>query len=630
MKFFVLLMAMIAVVVFTGSNVGAALQKGEPAPYFPAIKSMQKKPMVMLYFFQLHSKSSVAGFEHLKELYQEYEKSGIGVLVISKDDRKSLDQYFEKNPVPFPVLSDAGSVFEQYEVKVILPVMYLLGAGRRVSGRFEGGGASAYKMMTTVAEHSLDLKKPQLAKTVYAKVLKSDPENIAAKAGIANAYFKEGKLDRAKEEFTQIAQLSSKEAILGKEGLVRIYMKEGETDKALSLATKIKEANPESGLVHLINGNVLAMKGNTEQALAQYAKATDGKMSEDWQTAEAYNNAGRIYSNEGKLDLAEKMYQNAVVYNPFSSEILTNRGVLYEKQGQPQKAKALYEDALSANPEDTITKSLAKRIEAHLNFQEDMEKQKRIDTLVSDLVAQYKNNAAKSPVTTDTWSSVPLTVAFFGIKTTGDVREGVTEAIQQEVTQNLMAKENGRIQVVEREMIDKLLAELKLSSSDLADPETALRLGKLLSARLMITGSLFSESEALKLNLRLIDPETSVIKVIYSSDKESSLTDLTAKTAIALDQRVTKAYPIQGIIVSLEKGNQAIINLGSRHGIYKGLRLKVVKEGNPIMFNGKTLGSKNELLGTLEITSVDEGFSSGTVTSLKDNEKPEKGQKVSE
>jgi tetratricopeptide (TPR) repeat protein len=620
--------ASLFMVSFSGGAVEAAIKKGDTAPSFIELKAVEKKAMVLIYFFQLNSKPSIAGFEHLKEMYQEYKKAGIAILVISKDDRKSLNQFFEKNPVPFYIITDDGTIFDQYEVKVILPVTYILGAGLRVADRFEGGGASSYKMMTAVAHHSLDLKKPQLARAVYANVLKSDPTNIAAKTGLANAYFSEGKLDQAKEEYTRIAQLVSPDAILGKEGLVKTYIKEGEPDKALALAARIQDANPASSLIHLINGNILAGKGNQEEALAQYAKVTNGKGNEDWQTAEAYNRSGRIYSEQGKYDMAEKMYQNAVVYNPFSSEILTNRGVLYEKQGQPQKAKALYEEAISADPEDKIAKSLSKRMEAHLDFQEDMEKQKRVDTLVSDLAVQYQKNSTNKKTASDTWSSLPLTVAFFGIKTTGEVREGITEVIQQEITQSLMAQRDGRIQVVEREVLDKLLAELKLGSSDLADPETALRLGKLLSARLMITGSLFSEDEALKLNLRLIDPETSAIKVIYSSEQEKSLSDLTAKTSLALDQRIRKVYPIQGIIVSVEKDNQVIVNLDTRHGIYNGLRLKIIKEGEQMVFNGKVIGAKKEDIGTIEITGVDEGFSYALVLTGKGS--AEKGQKVAE
>ena len=626
-KIFVLFIAIMTAILLAGSNATAALQKGEAAPPFPELKAVQKKPMVLLYFFQLNSKPSLAGLEHLRELYHEYKKDGIGILVISKDDRKSINQYFEKSPVPFYIITDDGAIFNQYDVKVILPVTYILGPGLRVSDRFEGGGASSYKMVTTVAERSLDLKKTQLAKTVYAKVLKSDPENIVAQAGLANTYFQEGKLDQAKEEYTRIAQLASKDAILGKEGLVKTYMKEGETDKALSLATKIKEANPASGLVHLIHGNVLAMQGNSEQALAQYVKATEGKMSEDWQTAEAYNRSGQIYSNQGNSALAEKMYQNAVVYNPFSSEILTNRGVLYEKQGQIKNAKALYEEALSADPKDPVAQSLAKRIEAHLRFQEDMEKQKRIDTLVTDLAAQYKKNGAKIPQT-DPWSSVPLTLAFFGIKTSGDLREGITDAIQLEITENLIAKEHRRVFVVEREMMDKLLAELKLGSSDLADSETALQLGKLLSARLMVTGYLSAIDEGFRLSLRLIDPETSAVKIIYTSEREKNLSDLASKTALALSQRITGVYPMQGKIVSVEKDGQVILNLGVRHGIYKGLRLNIVQEGHPIVFNGKVLGTKNEQVGTLKITRVDEGFSYGIV--LEGDGLAQKGQKVAE
>jgi tetratricopeptide (TPR) repeat protein len=628
-SFTAIIYAFLWIGLFAGSpfHASAAIQKGDKAPSFAELKGTQKKPMVVLYFFQIGSRPSVAGLEPLKDMYAEYKKAGIAVLVIAKDSRQAINQFVETYPVPFYIISDDGTLFNKYEVKTILPVTYILGAGGRVANRFDGDEATSYKMMTTVAEHSLDLKKPQFAMTIYAKVLKADPENIIAKTGVANIYFHDGKLEQAKEEYMRIAALPSRDAVFGKEGLVKTYMREGEPDKAIALAARIQDANPASTLVHLINGNILAGKGIPDQALRQYVKVTNEKTSPDWQIAEAYNRSGQIYSVQGKYDLAEKMYQNAVAYNAFSSELLTNQGVLLEKQGNIQQAKTLYEEAISANKEDKIAPLLARRIEAHLDFQEDIERQKQMDALVFDLAVQYQKNEAKKRIA-DTWSSRPLSIVFFGITVTGDLREGVTEAMNYNLTQSLVSREGtGRIQVIEQELLDKLLAKLKLERSDLADPETSLRIGKILSAGLIITGSLLSEEDILKLNLRLIEPETATIKIIYSSEREKTFSDLIAKTASALNQRITKAYPIQGKIVSVEKDNQVIVNLDARHGVYVGLRLNILKEGEQMVFGGKVIGAKNKTLGTIEITHVDEGFSYGLV--LEGKELVEKGAKVS-
>ena len=56
------------------------------------------------------------------------------------------------------------------------------------------------------------------------------------------------------------------------------------------------------------------------------------------------------------------------------------------------------------------------------------------------------------------------------------------------LTQALRA--SGRVTVVEREVLDKVLAELKLSATDIVNAPQALRRGKILAARLLATGSL--------------------------------------------------------------------------------------------------------------------------------------------
>ncbi len=653
----------------------ASLKKGEAAPAFKELESVQKKPikigpqakdydlqgmvgggnvnhgvpMGILYFFKLNSKPSMEGLSHLMELIGQYQKEGIAILAISRDDPKSLEAYLKSHPLPFPVVQDDGKIFRQYQVNVILPTTYVLGPGGRISDILEGGGPSSHRFITTIAERSLMLKKTGLAKKLFETALKNNPKDIAAQSGLGHVFLREGKLDRAEAEFSRIAQLKSPEAILGKEGLAEVHLQKGETEKALAVAEEAEKEDPTSGLVHLVKGNVLAGQGKQEAALVEFAKATEGKLSNDWQRASAYNHAGRIHSERGDYPLAEKMYQEAVVHNPFSAEILSNRGVLYEKQGEPRKALALYQEALSADPEDEISKYLVKRVEQHLAFKEDMERQKRVDALISELSDRFQKGEAVPLPPTDGWSSRPMTVAFLGFKSTGGalLREGMSDLLQQEIAQNLMSA--GRASVVEREMMDKLLAELKLGSSNLADPETALRLGKLLSARLIVTGSLVQVSNSVRFSLRMIDPETSAIRIVYSDSLENvaqgnehrnfslrptlmerppgaatseigphkTLTSLALRTAQAIGRKMREQYPLKGKIASVDGTEEVTVNLGARHGIKPGAKLKIIEEGDPIVVDGKTIGHRKKKVGLLEIVEVDEGVSFGRLKERK-------------
>lgn len=615
-----------AVLLFTGLS-EAALKKGEAAPSFKELEAFQKRPMVILYFFRLDSKPSLEGLRHLKTLHEQYHKEGITILGIHPDAPKGLDALLKDDPLPFLIVKEGQKIFDSYQVKSVFPTTYILNAAGRISDVLEGGGPSSHRFMTTVAQRSLQMKKTDLAKKLFEAALKSNPKDAAAQSGLGHVYLKEGKLDRAEAEFSKIAQLKSPEAILGKEGLAEVHLRKGEPEKALAVAETAERDDPDSGLVHLVKGNILAGEGKQVEALAEFTRATEGKLSTDWQRAAAFNQAGRIHSEQGNYPMAERMYQEAVVHNPFSAEILTNRGVLYEKQGAPQKALALYQEALSVDPDDTISNALIKRIERHLAFKEDLERQKQVDALVAELTDRFQKGKSADLPAGDGWSSRPMTVAFLGLKS-GEgalLREGMPDVLQQEISQRLLSM--GRISVVEREIMEKLLTELKLGSSELADPETALKLGKLLSARLIVTGSLVQIQNGIGLSLRMIDPETSAIKVTYSDFLEAktgeslssakNLMTLADQTARALGLKMKEHYPLKGRIASIESEEEVIVNLGRRHGMRQGTRLNIIAEGDPIVVDGKAIGHRKKKVGRLEIVEVEEGMSFGRLKERK-------------
>ncbi len=591
----------------------AALEKGVLAPSFAELTSGKKKPMTILYFFKQTSKPSIKGLERMKADYASYQKAGIRVIAISKNKSKDLDGFFKNFHAPFPIVKDNGSIFKAYGVQFIFPTTYILGPGGRVSDTLEGGGATSHHFMTTVANRSLQLKKNKLAKTLYAQVLKKDPKNAAAQAGLGQVLLTEGKLDGAEAAFSTLVLLSPPEVILGKEGLAAVHLKKGETQKAIALSKEIQKTDPQNSLVHLIKANVLSIRGDQEGALSEYKHAIEGKLNTDWQRAEAYNQAGRIHSERGEYQLAESMYQQALNENPYSTEILTNRGALYEKQGRPQKALALYREALTVDPKDEIALLLSKRIAQHLDFKEDIARQERIDGLVSELSERFKAEKVLPVDRSDRWSSRPMTIAFMGLKSIGGglLREGMDALLQQEISSQMMSSQ--RVSLVEREVMEKLLTELQLGSSDLADPETALNLGKILAARLIITGNLIETSDGIRLSLRVIDPETSSVKIIYSDEMGSNktLSDLARMTGKVLIQRIKLLYPLKGKIALVEADKQVIINLGRKHGIHKGVQMKIISEGGAIVMDGKVIGHRKQKVGLLEIISVEDGLSYG-------------------
>ena len=159
-----------------------------------------------------------------------------------------------------------------------------------------------------------------------------------------------------------------------------------------------------------------------------------------------------------------------------------------EKKGDIAEASACYQKAVQANPQDPVASSLFAGAEKKQKAADDRSRQARIDQLVAELVAAHRNARPVKPAEI-VWTERPLTISFMRLQQKGApaVREGEDEYFQSKLT--ALLQEKGRVQVVEREVLERLLEELKLSATDLADPRRALELGKILSARLIATGS---------------------------------------------------------------------------------------------------------------------------------------------
>jgi hypothetical protein len=212
-----------------------------------------------------------------------------------------------------------------------------------------------------------------------------------------------------------------------------------------------------------------------------------------------------------------------------------------------------------------------------LDYRESAEHKARVDQLIADLVTTYREGSRPSDVQ-DEWSSRPLYLFFLNLQTKGQPapREGEDAYISELVSGNLNS--STRIRAVERGLLDRLLEELKLSSSQLADPQTALRLGKILSARILATGTLVRYKGQLQVNLRAIDTENTRVTATasgtspFSEDPEKMLQTL----AREFQGRVVSAYPIRGRVTEVQPG-EWVLNVGSAMGVTPGMKLRLVE-----------------------------------------------------
>ena len=199
-----------------------------------------------------------------------------------------------------------------------------------------------------------------------------------------------------------------------------------------------------------------------------------------------------------------------------------------------------------------------------------------------------------------------------------ELREGEDEFFQAKLT--ALLQEKGRVQVVEREVLEKLLEELKLSATDLADPGRALEVGKILSARLIATGSVMRYGAEVQVAIQLTETETtSIMAAITESARD--INELAEKTAGKILFSIAKAYPIRCLIASVS-GSQAVLNSGADAGVCAGMEMKVLS-------TEKAAPAEQERLGNIvKITAVDHDRAYAAVP--PEMSKISKGMKVEE
>jgi TolB-like protein len=205
------------------------------------------------------------------------------------------------------------------------------------------------------------------------------------------------------------------------------------------------------------------------------------------------------------------------------------------------------------------------------------------------------------------WTSRPLTLAVLPLERKGTPAAGAApdELVEPHITQALQA--SGRLKVVERAVLEKLLAELQLGTSDLVDPQAALRVGRLLAARLIATGSLKYVGEGMQLSVRIVETETTDTPATEAEtvDRPDMLDGVVAQISHSLPQRIRQAYPLQGRITHRTSEGRVLLNIGAPHGVTPGLLMQVFGSAAPLQFESP--------IGRIVVTQVEAGSSQARV-----------------
>lgn len=413
------------------------------------------------------------------------------------------------------------------------------------------------------------------------------PANMATPVDKAYSLLRQGKVEEAKQGFMQLAQ--SNKAYLGHEGMAALYFETGDTERSLLMIDRALTAKPDLGYARVIRGEILLAANDVDGARDEFLKASKAPGAAEWQKAVAFNNLGRLYASVNDTDMALTSFDKATTLDPSLSDAFSNKGSLLAGLGDFDKARNSFEAGLKANPGDVMAAMLLRDVSYKLALANDREKQEMINKTVAELIKgdRFGRDRKTTPGALDKlddWTSRPLTITLLGIDQKGilPARQGEVDFILLKLTNDL--NESGRAKVVEREIIDKLLGELNLSSSELVDSSTALKVGRILSARFIATGSIIRDGQNVQLTLRVIETETTdiVATLVEIMDGKSTPSQIATRVSELMIAKLRDAFPVHARVDSL-KEDKVKLNVGRTVGVKKGMRLAAVDEdGEPV------------------------------------------------
>lgn len=368
----------------------------------------------------------------------------------------------------------------------------------------------------------------------------------------------------------------SKKQIAKQEKAVLASYHEGNFQEALKGCNTLEEKNPSSSLAYIIRGNIYLRQGKLDAAEGAYQQALQAAKGTGAQKGEALIGLGRIASLRKQPQEALKYYKQASEVAPRSRSAYLAQALVLESGERYDEALDLLVETQKLAPQDELLAALTKETRKKVVLTRDEEKQQRIDQMVKELLESMKSPPRALP--SDGWTSLPLTMWLMEFQTQGySLQEGEERLLVSGIGDQVL--QQSRIQLVERALLDKLLRELKFGTSEMIDRSTALSLGRILAARLILSGQIVYSEAQTQVSMRLIETETGRISATVNESFGSAvpLSVMSDKLSTDLLEKFQKLYPLRCKIAEV-KNNEVRLNVGAKVGVKMGQEFKGVDE----------------------------------------------------
>lgn len=345
--------------------------------------------------------------------------------------------------------------------------------------------------------------------------------------------------------------------------------------EAMEACRFLQEKLPENPLSAIILGKIYFHNGELKKAEIYFSNVLNIEDATDEEKAEALMVLGRIASIRGDSNEALDLYEQASHAAPEKKEVIVSRAILLNQNGSYKKALDHFEKAKAMGVNDFGITAFANNTRAKLEYMNSLEKQDKIDKLVREIIANADHSELN--ITADGWTSRPLTVWLVDLKTVGfSLKEGEELLISSGITDRLIEKSRAR--VVDRNVLDKLLAELEIGTSKLSERGIALSVGKMMAARIIIFGQIVYDKHQAQITYRLIETETSEVKAVVNEvfNTNTPPSDISQTLSKMLIEKLSILYPLRGRVQDV-RGNEITINIGELHGVQAGQLFKGIE-----------------------------------------------------
>lgn len=176
-------------------------------------------------------------------------------------------------------------------------------------------------------------------------------------------------------------------------------------------------------------------------------------------------------------------------------------------------------------------------------------------------------------------------MAVLGIEQmTNDPELHISYPIREKVQAILL--DTNRFQMVERQRLDAVVEEGRFQASGFVNPKTAIKVGQMTGAKLLVVGVLRMNFGVLRttgqIDLRVIETETGNILYTFSTSGGSSSLSLNASTEKCLDDvvknlraSVSQTYPTRAVVLSAVNTNLFLTDIWATE---KGARYRILQK----------------------------------------------------